>query len=283
MTAELPAELSRRRHGHVVAGLWVKPCDARATQGLPCSHSPSCSSCRAKLLRYADRVDRKPVHAACSQRLSGTSAIWRVAGRHALSSRMTDVACSNALTCLYAYQTILAGVLAIIAAGIGAWAVIRSGAAPIAEAAKSQALEETWRRKFFGSVLAQDLSALRSRCRQAEGVIRVLHGGNHPVDDRSRSQMHLRLHPLIEDWEFMSLLPDSLLKRLIELDRAIADHNYDIDRAGTFTVDAWRESIVTRLERISGEANALRGLAMLVSRDEALPANASEAPAIADG
>jgi hypothetical protein len=196
---------------------------------------------------------------------------------------MTDVACSNALTCLYAYQTILAGVLAIIAAGIGAWAVIRSGAAPIAEAAKSQALEETWRRKFFGSVLAQDLSALRSRCRQAEGVIRVLHGGNHPVDDRSRSQMHLRLHPLIEDWEFMSLLPDSLLKRLIELDRAIADHNYDIDRAGTFTVDAWRESIVTRLERISGEANALRGLAMLVSRDEALPANASEAPAIADG
>lgn len=78
--------------------------------------------------------------------------------------------------------------------------------------------------------------------------------------------MRLLLHPILNDWSFMSLLDDAFLRRLAELQRVVADHNYDVERAGTFTVDAWRESVIARLNRISGAANELRGQATLIGR-----------------
>lgn len=135
---------------------------------------------------------------------------------------------------------------------------------------------------FFGSVLSQNLSLLRSRCRQDEGTIIVIHGGNHAVTTESRDRMRMEIHSSLNDWEFMALLPDGMLRRLIGMQRAIADHNFDIDRAGTFAVDTWRESVIGRLHRIDDEANALRGLATMLERSYALPKGDVNAPGIAD-
>jgi hypothetical protein len=160
----------------------------------------------------------------------------------------------------------LAGIVAVGAAVIGALAALRAARIGSDAAASSRTQDDDRRRKFFGSVVAEDLSSLRSRCRLAEGVIVTLHAGNHHVTEDSRRQMRLTLHPILNDWSFMSLLDDAFLRRLAELQRVVADHNYDVERAGTFTVDAWRESVIARLNRISGSANELRGQATLIGR-----------------
>lgn len=196
---------------------------------------------------------------------------------------MSTTICTSVLKCVFDFQTLIAGGLAIGAAVIGAWAVVRTATVPV-RAAKAVAIEADRRRlRFFGSVLSQNLSLLRSRCRQAEGTIIVLHGGNHAVTDESRDRMRLETHSSLDDWEFMALLPDGMLRRLIGLQRAIADHNFDVDRAGTFAVDTWRESVIGRLRRISDEANALRGLATMLGRGDVLSAGDVNAPGIADG
>lgn len=169
---------------------------------------------------------------------------------------------------VYDFQTLIAAVISIVVAVFGALALWRATNAPIAAARKSQEESDQRRRIFAGSVLVQNLSILRSLARQAIGVVRVLAAGNHSVGDGDRSQMRLQMHPVMGEWEFVSLFSTPYLARLMELSKLVDDHNYDVDRAGSFSEEHWRRSVLDRLDTIQTEAARLIGPAMIAGRGE---------------
>jgi hypothetical protein len=175
-------------------------------------------------------------------------------------------ACVSAASCVNQFQTLIAGILSIAAALIGAAALWWTGRAPLREAAAIRDLDDARRLRYAGSVLAQELKSLRRRCRAIEGTVKVYASSNHEVTDRGRSSLMLPTPTLAGDWEFMSRLPVQLLTDLMNLWRHVDEHNDRMKTVGGFADDNWRRFTIERLEGIAKAANALSGQAMLLAQ-----------------
>lgn len=177
--------------------------------------------------------------------------------------------CTDALGCFYDFQTLISGVLAIIAAVAAALAVVYSARLPVQHARAAAAAEEARRRIHAGFVLASHLRLLRSRARHVAAIMRVTIAANAEITDANRGKLFLRMHPIIEDWEFMSALPTEFHKRLLILARMVEDHNYDMERAGgSFGDDNFRQHVQNHVVAVENMANTLIGEAELIRRGE---------------
>lgn len=173
---------------------------------------------------------------------------------------MSAAPCASWYSCGDEFQTLIAGTLAVAAAVVAFWAAIRAARLPIK--AQAQIARETVerRRRYVCRVLASDFQLLSARARQAEGTIRVTIAANAEVSENTKRKTRLVLHPLIDDWESMSLLPDELLQRALTLRRKVFDHNFDMEQAGgAFGADNFRRAILAQVKSIEAFAMAVSG------------------------
>jgi hypothetical protein len=159
---------------------------------------------------------------------------------------------------IYDLQTLIAGALASIAAAVTAYIVWRSARLPVEAQAQATTDRQERQKHYIASVLSSHLGTLAARARQAEGTIKVAIAANANVNDDTRKKTTLKLHSIVDDWEFMSLIPEALLEHTMRLRRQIDDHNFDMERAGgAFGSQEFRHSILTRINTIQAQA-ALR-------------------------
>jgi len=109
--------------------------------------------------------------------------------------------------------------------------------------------------------LGNDLRQLRARAQQAEGTIRVTIAANANVNDDTRDKTILRIHPIADNWEFMSLLSSEIFNAFSEFRRVVDDHNFDMMRAGgAFGADNFRQSILQRIQLIQAQSAQVSNL-----------------------
>jgi hypothetical protein len=158
------------------------------------------------------------------------------------------------------FQTLIAGVLAIVAAGLAARAVLRAAKVSIeAEAARAEELRQR-QLSFTRATLNSEWQALVVRTRQVEATIIVTVAAEAIVTEATRARCYLKRPGIVDDWSFMSLLPAQLFARIVQLYALVDAHNLDIDRAGgSFGSDNFQQSLKERLATIRGLAPALAG------------------------
>ncbi len=136
--------------------------------------------------------------------------------------------------------------------------VWRAARLPVQQSEAERQDELKRRLRYVALVLLFDLRLLAKRARSAEGTIVATIAANKDVNDRIVELTTLEIDPISDQWEFMSLLPSAEFSRYAELRRDVADHNFDMQRAGgAFGADQFRSSIKERVKRIQNSASTL--------------------------
>jgi hypothetical protein len=175
--------------------------------------------------------------------------------------------CTSTIRCVVDFQTLLSGILAIFAALVTALVIWCAAYLPIKKQAQRDKEMTDRRQRYVCLVLSTDFQLLASRALQAEGTIKVAIAANTNVTDNIREKTQLNLHPIIDDWESMSLLSKDKVRNILELSRKVNDHNFDMQRAGgAFGADNFRQSILSRIGIIQSLAKGLAAQIEAVNR-----------------
>lgn len=162
------------------------------------------------------------------------------------------------MTFIYNFQTLISGILAIGAAGIGACVLWRSAQLPLEEQRRREIDLLVGKRLFLSSLLNVEFRILTDRARQAESTIDVTIATDSDVTDNTREKTILKLPAVIDNWELMAAIPVNLLQALSEFRKLVDDHNFDMNRAGgAFGADNFRRSIKQRVKLIAQQAAQL--------------------------
>ena len=166
---------------------------------------------------------------------------------------MTGPDCSSVVDCLWSFQALLTGVLAILAAVITAHVIYRAAKLPV-RAEEKHKLDLANRRRRLGCLeLSSNFWTISERAVQAQSTVRVHKGENAGVSKDTLDRLVFGIPAITQDWEFMSLLSEELAQRCCELCRKIESHNYDMERTGVgsaFGADNFAASITKRLADI---------------------------------
>ena len=133
---------------------------------------------------------------------------------------VVSAVCGTFWGCLYAYQTLIAGVLAVGAAAVTAGVIWYAAHLPVkAQERREEALTE--RRRVYGLMaLSAELSTLMISIGHVRGAIGA--AGFDPLQQRDIS---LEAPPIIGDWETVSLLPPEMIRRCQALAVSVHHHN----------------------------------------------------------
>jgi hypothetical protein len=166
--------------------------------------------------------------------------------------------CLSALTCIYDFQTLIASGVALLAAVVGGWCVLRAAKLPVEAENKrnKNALER--RRKFSCHLLSEEFKRIGELARQAEGTIKVVIAANADVTETTRKKTIIIEPPFLDDWETMSLLSQEALARVMEVRAILRKHNFDMNRAGgSFGDDNFQVHVRKQAETLGNAAKAL--------------------------
>lgn len=159
---------------------------------------------------------------------------------------------------IFNYQTLISGVLAILAAVVTTWAILHTARLPLTAQEAERKVTEARRRAYVSLALGRDLFTLAARARSAQGTIRVVVAGNVVINDDTREKVHLRLPAITQEWESMAVLPEQAFLNLSRLMRLVEDHNFDMARAGgAFGADYFRQVILDRVQKIEITAKSV--------------------------
>ncbi len=159
---------------------------------------------------------------------------------------------------IFDYQTLISGVLAILAAIGTIWAIFHTARLPLMAQEAERKATEARLRAYVSLALGRDLFTLAARARSAQGTIRVVIAGNVIINDDTREKVYLRLPAMTQDWESMAVLPEQAFLNLSRLMRLVEDHNFDMARAGgAFGADNFRQVILDRVQKIEINAKAV--------------------------
>lgn len=156
------------------------------------------------------------------------------------------------------FQTLISGVLAILAAVGTTWVIFYTARLPLKAQEAERRATERLRRAYVSLALGRDLFTLAARARSAQGTIRAVIAGNVVINDDIRGKVHLRLPAMTQEWEAMAVLPEQAFLNLSRLMRLVEDHNFDMARAGgAFGADNFRQLILNRVQKIEITAKGL--------------------------
>lgn len=140
--------------------------------------------------------------------------------------------CAGFWPCVYDFQNLLSGILALGAAVLGAWALVKTARAPM-EAERQYRREIDRRRLHAGSLeLASEFARIAGLARQAQATIKVTIAERKDVTDTTRAKTILPVPTLLSEWDFMSLLQDDSARTAHDVRLRIEAHNFDMCRAG---------------------------------------------------
>jgi hypothetical protein len=166
--------------------------------------------------------------------------------------------CASFLKCVFEFQTLLAGALAILAAFLSARALWKTAKLPIERQEKYDKKMDDRRLQYLRSILSTDLRLLSTRAKQAESTVITYKASNASVNDDTRKKTILKFPIIIDNWEFMSLLPNEIFNEIMDLRRKVDDHNFDMLRAGgAFGDDNFGAQICKRAISIQNQSMEL--------------------------
>jgi hypothetical protein len=171
---------------------------------------------------------------------------------------MAGSTCGSLFDCVSQFQTLITGIFAAIVAGLTAYAIYKAANLPVEAGRRREERGENRRLKLRSLELSGDLKILAMRARQGIGTVKVHKSANASVTEDTRCKMTLTVPQSTQEWEFMSLLPETISRRCIQLNGMIEDHNFDMERAGgAFGDDNFGRSITSRLDTIAKTASEL--------------------------
>ena len=172
---------------------------------------------------------------------------------------MADPGYTGYLKCIWEFQTLITGGLAVLGAMFTALVIYKSASLPV-EAERVKRTEDEGRKLRIRSLeISEEMDLLIKRASQCQGTVKVHKAANTSVSEDTKQKMRLRIPLPIDDWEIMSLLPEQAATNGLHLKGLIEDHNFDIDRAGgAFGDDNFGQSIVDRLNSIQHAAGNFR-------------------------
>jgi hypothetical protein len=166
--------------------------------------------------------------------------------------------CSNVIECLYNFQTLISGVLAILAAlgtGIVIW---KTAYLPIKHKKMEDEKQTERKRHYIALVLSRNFLQLATRAKQAQGTVTVTKAANASVTENVRKRVMLKFDPIIDDSELMSLFPADVLTAIVDLRKAVEEHNFNMEGAGgSFGDDNVGERIMRKLDSIQQKCRLL--------------------------
>jgi len=172
---------------------------------------------------------------------------------------MTGGACSGVVECLAAFQTLIAGVLAMLIAAITAYVIFHAARIPVQAENERRRKENYLRMRLRCLELSEEYNLLRRRAKQGQGTVKVYKAANKEVSERVLERMLLTAPLSTQDWLFMSLIPEELARKCIHFNGLLHDHNFDMERAGgAFGDDNYGKSISDRLKAIEEAATDLK-------------------------
>lgn len=181
------------------------------------------------------------------------------------------MSCYTSWSCIEDYQTLISGILAVGAAVGTAVAVWLSARLPIKhQRLEAQALQAR-KRYYVALVLSRNFRLLATRAAQAKSTVIAVKAANGTVTDDTKRRATLIFDAVIDNWELMSVFPVDILGDIADLQNRVADHNFDIERAGgAFGADNFAESIKDRCDAIramcaSADAKLNRFMALSAS------------------
>lgn len=166
--------------------------------------------------------------------------------------------CNNLVECIYNFQTLLSGILAIIAALVTGVVIWKTAYLPIQHKKQEDDKQTERKRHYVALVLSRNFRQLATRAKQAQGTVTVTKAANKDITENVRKRVILNFDPIIDDSELMSLFPADVLTSIVDLRKAIEEHNFDMERAGgAFGDDNFGEQIMRRLDSIQFKCNLL--------------------------
>ncbi len=170
---------------------------------------------------------------------------------------MTDV-CMSALDCLYDFQTLGSGVLAVAAALIGGAYVLRSSRLPVEAQRVLIAQHERRKAAHVSRVLAVELTRISDLATQAASTIRAVIAAGKEVTETTRSKTIISPPGLVDDVEAMSLLPPHLSRMALDIRHTLLRHNFDMQRAGgTFGDSNFQKHVRSQAESLATQAKQM--------------------------
>jgi hypothetical protein len=177
---------------------------------------------------------------------------------HFAIEEITPRLCATFVNCLYDFQTLLSGVIAIIGAVVTAIVIWKAARLPTQKQIEDAQEQNRKRRRYVCSVLETELKRLSNRARQAVATITVVKAANAQINEETKRKVWLATPSVVDDRECMSVLTAALLDQPMRLGNDVADHNFDVDRAGgVFEDDNFGNQMKNRLGRIEATSQAL--------------------------
>ena len=165
----------------------------------------------------------------------------------------------NIPNCIYSFQTLITGILAIAAAIITAIAIVYSSNKNIKNEKEKRNEERAIRFKVGKLTIMSELNFIQYQVRQNLATIRVVVGANANVNDDVRKKVRMKIPSAFTDWELLGLFPGTVISRIVDIVDRLEKHNRDIRAAGgAFGSDNFREQINNRLNEISQIADTCR-------------------------
>lgn len=159
--------------------------------------------------------------------------------------------CVTFAECVYDYQSLISGILALIAAIWSIYYLWKTANLPIRAQREHEKELDRRRLKFLCLTLAEELQLLATRARQAEGTIKVFAASNGTITEETRAKTKLMVPAILDEWEFMSLVSSDTFNELMTYRHELVNHNFDVQRAaGAFGADSFREIMQDRLKSI---------------------------------
>jgi hypothetical protein len=171
--------------------------------------------------------------------------------------------CVSILGCLYDFQTLLSGGIAVLGAVATALVIWKAARLPVVKQDEVSRKREQMRLNYVSSVLNTEFTRLSNRALQAASTITVFKAANASITEETKKKTRLAMPTVVADWESMSLLPAGLLDQIMRLRNDVENHNFDVDRAGgAFGDNNFSNQMKTRLGHIETTSQALANQAV---------------------
>lgn len=158
---------------------------------------------------------------------------------------------------LYNFQTLISGILAILAAVLAGKYLLKSTTIPLQAQKEKDNTHLKNRQRLLALEIIESLKVISIRAEYAVGTVVANKSANKGSEEsKERCKLTLEIQAPMSD--ILSTFPSNILAPFSKLKSLLINHNYDIDRTNpTFGSDDFAQSITARLNQIELNSKSL--------------------------
>ncbi|WP_020593328.1 hypothetical protein [Kiloniella laminariae] len=170
--------------------------------------------------------------------------------------------CSDVSFCIAHYQTLLSGMVAVLAAIVTAVLVYYSATVPVREQRRKDHEQKEQIKAIIELEFKEEMKLVAKRARAIKGSIITYRASDVQVNDDNRKRLFLPESDLVTQRELMSLQDRNTVARFLSLMSLVYAHQQNIRDTGSFVDDNYYNQINGRLDLIRSIALTLAGAAV---------------------